>query len=197
MPGSGHQSPATLETLVALSLLRLGTDTAVARLFNDLSRGAADVAQDVPAIARRIISAFGAGHGGTIRGRTRQRAQGALATRTFARRRCHHGSRCRLSEPSHETSRIRQSRSGRSVAPTLQWTGGGRRRVAARDPDRSRRVAASKSGARNGRRHGRQWTGPWHRRRGPPWGPRCRWPDGRCSREWAGRGLSRGNTASS
>jgi DNA processing protein len=57
--GSGHQSSATLETLVALSLLRLGTDTAVARLFNDSSRGLADPSQHVPAIASRIIEAFG------------------------------------------------------------------------------------------------------------------------------------------
>jgi DNA processing protein len=57
--GSGHQSSATLETLVALSLLRLGTDTAVARLFNDSSRGLVDLSRHVPAIASRIIEVFG------------------------------------------------------------------------------------------------------------------------------------------
>jgi DNA processing protein len=78
VPGSGHQSSATLETLVALSLLRLGTDTAVARLFNDLSRGALNLAQDVQAIARHITSAYGADTEARF-AVLRHRAHGALA----------------------------------------------------------------------------------------------------------------------
>jgi DNA processing protein len=57
--GRGGQSSATLEILVALSLLRLGTDTAVARLFRDLSGSSAN--PDVLAIAETIVNTFGPG----------------------------------------------------------------------------------------------------------------------------------------
>ena len=78
MLGSGHRSSATVETLVALSLLRLGTDTAVARLFNNLSRGATDDDRDVPVMVRRILEAFGADTE-TRFADARTRARGVLA----------------------------------------------------------------------------------------------------------------------
>jgi DNA processing protein len=56
--GPNAQSSTTLEALVALSLLRLGTDTAVARLFKELTPSG-DSGASVPAIAARIIDAFG------------------------------------------------------------------------------------------------------------------------------------------
>ena len=79
MSGSGALPPATLETLVALSLLRLGTDTAVARLFKEFTPPG-DAGPDVAAIARHIVDILGPGTEQRFES-ARVRARAALASR--------------------------------------------------------------------------------------------------------------------
>jgi DNA processing protein len=74
----GTVPPATLETLLALSLLRLGTDTAVARLFKELTGAEPEV--DVARTAAQIVDLLGAGTERRFE-EARVRARTALASR--------------------------------------------------------------------------------------------------------------------
>jgi DNA processing protein len=60
--GPGVQPSPTLEALVALSLLRLGTDTVVARLFKELTQSV-DPGLNLPEITACILDVFGPGSG--------------------------------------------------------------------------------------------------------------------------------------
>lgn len=64
---------------MALSLFRLGTDTAAMRLFNELGGAATDLPRELPSIAARVVEAFGPDAGGRF-DLARTRAARAIAS---------------------------------------------------------------------------------------------------------------------